>query len=150
MAMNKRDRERLRLAMAHALLNASRPLALADSPLLQEAAVTSIACEHYSGAIIAEELALGDLVREAGKQVVLRLAEDPRLARERAVLETVLAGGSVRSAARALEISREHLSNTAWKTVTAWALDAFEEICSEARRGPGVAPVARSHMTTLR
>ena len=139
--MNERDRERLRLAMAHALLNASRPLALADSPLLQEAAVASIAREHYSGAVIAEELALGDLVREAGKQVVLRLGQDPRLTRERAVLETVLAGGSVRSAARALEISREHLSNTAWKTVTAWVLDAFEEICTNERYGCGNAPV---------
>jgi hypothetical protein len=141
--MNKRDRERLRLAMAHALLNASRPLALADSPLLQEAAVASIAREHYSGAVIAEELALGDLVREAGKQVVLRLGEDPRLARERAVLETVLAGGSVRSAARALEISREHLSNTAWKTVTTWVLDAFEEICATSRRRLGAARLVK-------
>lgn len=148
--MNKRDRERLRLAMAHALLNASRPLALADSPLLQEAAVASIAREHYSGALIAEELALGDLVREAAKQVILRLGGDPRLARERAVLETVLAGGSVRSAARALEISREHLSNTAWKTVTVWVLDAFEEICLKARRGSGSASVATSRVTTLR
>jgi hypothetical protein len=145
--MNKRDRERLRLAMAHALLNASRPLALADSPLLQEAAVASIAREHYSGAVIAEELALGDLVREAGKQVVLRLGQDPRLTRERAVLETVLAGGSVRSAAQALEISREHLSNTAWKTVTAWVLDAFEDICTNARRGN--APVTTSRLISL-
>jgi hypothetical protein len=143
MAMNKRDRERLRLAMAHALLNASRPLALADSPLLQEAAVASIALEHYSEAVIAEELALGDLVREAAQQVVLRLGEDPRLARERAVLETVLAGGSVRSAARALEISREHLSNTAWKTVTAWVLDSFEEICAGSRRTLGTARLVK-------
>jgi hypothetical protein len=139
--MRGRDRERLRLAMAHALLNASRPLALADSPLLQETAVASIAREQYSGAVIAEELALGDLVREAGEQVLLRLGEDPRLARERAVLETVLAGGSVRSAARALEISREHLSNTAWKTVTAWVLYAFEETCAHSRRSPGNGPV---------
>jgi hypothetical protein len=141
--MAKRDRERLRLAMAHALLNASRPLALADSPLLQEAAVASIAREHYSGAVIAEELALGDLVREAGKQVILRLGEDPRLARERAVLETVLAGGSVRSAARSLEISREHLSNTAWKTVTTWVLDSFEEVCATSRRTVGTARLAK-------
>jgi hypothetical protein len=129
--------------MAHALLNASRPLALADSPLLQEAAVASIAREHYSDAVIAEELALGDLVREAAEQVVLRLGEDPRLARERAVLETVLAGGSVRSAARALEISREHLSNTAWKTVTTWVLDSFEEICGSSRRTLGTARLVK-------
>ena len=96
--------------------------------------MASIAREHYSGAVIAEELALGDLVREAGKQVIFRLGEDPRLARERAVLETALASGSVRSAAQALEISREHLSNTAWKTVTGWVLDVFEEICTNSRK----------------
>lgn len=78
------------------------------------------------------------MVREAGKQVVLHLGEDRRLARGRAVLETVLAGGSVRSAANALEISREHLSNTAWKTVTVWVLDAFAEICTTARAGPAM------------
>ena len=41
-------------------------------------------------------------MREAGGQVLARLGGDPRLSRERAVLETVLAAGSVRAAVQAL------------------------------------------------
>jgi hypothetical protein len=135
----RRDQERLRLAVARALLNASRPLVLADNPLLDDPAVARLARERYTGMALAPELALGDLVREAGELVLARLGEDPRLGRERAVLQTVLAGGSVGAAARALGQSREHISNTAWRTATAWVLEAFGEVCEAARpeRGSG-------------
>jgi hypothetical protein len=129
--------------MAHALLNASRPLTLADNPLLDEAAVAQLAEERYSGCVMGRELALGDLAREAGGQVLTRLGNDRRLARERAVIEAVLAGSSVRSVAIALGISREHLSNTAWRTVTDWVLEAFDEASSRARRTGGTRTVVR-------
>jgi hypothetical protein len=126
----RRDRERLRLAIAQALLSASRPLMLADSPLIEEPAVIRLARSRYPDSVVGPELALGDLAREAGERVLSRLGQEPRLTRERAVLETVLAGGSVRSAAQALGVSREHLSNTAWRSCTGWALEAFAELCA--------------------
>jgi hypothetical protein len=146
--MTRRDRERLRLAIARALLNAARPLALADSPLLEEPAVSQFARERYPESLLGPELALGDLVREAGAQVLARLGGDPRLGREHAVLETVLAGGSVRAAAQALGRSREHVSNTAWRNVTAWALEAFEERCRGAR-GAAASAGRRSRISAL-
>lgn len=141
--MTRRDQERARLAVAQALLNAGRPLVLAGSPLIEEVAVLRLARQRYAGGVLAEELALGDLVREAGEAVIQRLGDDPRLARERGVLAAVLAGGSVRSASQALGVSREHLSNTAWKTVTRWVLAAFEERC-HALRSVREAPASRS------
>jgi hypothetical protein len=90
----RRDQERLRLAVARALLNAARPLVLADNPLLDEPAVARLARERYAEMALGAELALGDLVRQAGELVLARLGEDSRLGRERAVLRTVLGGGS--------------------------------------------------------
>ena len=140
--MPRRDQERLRLAVARALLNASRPLVLADNPLLDDPAVARLARERYASLALGAELALGDLVRAAAERVLARLGEDPRLGRERAVLQTVLAGGSVGAAARLLGQSREHISNTAWRTATGWVLEAFGEACAEARgeRGGGRRP----------
>lgn len=132
--MTRRDRARLRLAMAQALLQASRPLRLADNPLLEGPAVAQLARERYPGRVLGFELALGDLVREAGELLLARLGDDPRLARERAVLATVLAGGSVGAAADALGITRAHLSSSAWKRVTTWTLEAFEERGAAVRR----------------
>lgn len=125
--MTRRDRVRLRLAMAHALLQASRPLRLADNPLLDEPAVAQLARERYPERVLGLELALGDLAREAGELVLARLGDDQRMARERAVLATVLAGGSVGAAAETLGITRAHLSSSSWKLVTGWTLEAFEE-----------------------
>jgi hypothetical protein len=123
----------MRLAVAQALLNASRPLVLANNPLLEDTAVVQRARERYGDAVLAEELALGDLVREAGELVLARLGDDPRLGRERAVLQTVLRDGSGGAAARALGQSREHISNTAWRTATGWVLEAFGEAGAGAR-----------------
>jgi hypothetical protein len=138
--MTRRDRERARLGVAQALLNAGRPLILADSPLLDETAVGRKARERYPGSLLGDELALGDLVREAAELVLRRLGDDPRLARERGLLATVLAGGSVNGAAAALGVSRAHLSNSSWRTVTGWVLDAFEELC-KVQPDPRSAPV---------
>jgi hypothetical protein len=136
----RRDQERLRLAVARALLNTGRPLVLADNPLLDQPAVARLARERYARMALGAELALGDLVRQAGELVLARLGDDPRLGRERAVLQTVLAGGSVGAAARALGQSREHISNTAWRTATGWVLEALGEVCAEGRpeRGGGL------------
>jgi hypothetical protein len=147
--MTRRDKERQRLAVAKALLNASRPLVLADNPLLDEPAVGRLARERYPDSVLAEELALGDLVREAAEIVRARMGKDPRLLRERAVLESVLAGGSVWGAARALGISREHLSNSSWRVVTLWVLEAFEAVCGATRRGDGQRTKVDSRLSVL-
>jgi hypothetical protein len=124
--MRRSELERKRLAMAGALLNARRLLLLSDNPLLDEAPVGRLAAERYQNAIMGRELALSDLVLEAGRRVLERMQGDQRLEREAIVLGIVLEGGSVRAAALRLGRSREHISNTAWRTVTLWVLEEFE------------------------
>ncbi|MBI5289533.1 MAG: hypothetical protein HY873_11240 [Chloroflexi bacterium] len=133
--MRRTDRERRRLAMAHALRNAQRLLNLSDNPLVDEPAVRRLAAERYGDAVMKEELALSDVVLACANTVLQRVGDDRRLEREAALLRTVIAGGSVCSAAKALGLSREHLSNTAWRTVSGWVLDEFE-----ASKGGSVSP----------
>jgi hypothetical protein len=88
--------------------------------------VRRIAVERYQDAVMRDELALSDAITDAARRVLARLGGDTRLRREAALLQGVLDGGSVQSAARQLGLSREHLSNTAWRTVTAWVLEEFD------------------------
>ncbi len=131
--MRRTDRERRRLAIASALRNAQRPLNLSDNVLIEEAAVRTRAAERYQASVMRDELALSDLVIESAKSVLAQLRHDARLTREATVLETVIADGSVQLAARRLARSREHISNTAWRTVTGWVLDEFERRSSVRR-----------------
>ena len=80
--------------------------------------------------------------------ILQRLGDDPRLGRKRVVLCLVLAGESVGAAARQLGISREHLSNTAWRTVSAWVLDAFEQL-GAAPSTPEAAAARRGRVSVL-
>ncbi len=132
--MRRTERERKRLAMASALRNANRLLNLSDNPLVDEPGVRKLAAERYPGTVMADELALSDLVTESARSLLEALRPDRRLAREATVLEAVLSGASVQSAARQLALSREHVSNTTWRTVTDWALDEFERRISAGGR----------------
>jgi hypothetical protein len=124
--MRRTDGERRRLAIAHALRNAQRLLNLSDNPLVETAPVRRLAAERYGDAVMGEELALSDLVLDCARRVLQRLGDDRRLEREAALLRTVIDGGSVQAAAKTLGLSREHLSNTAWRTVSAWVSEEFE------------------------
>jgi hypothetical protein len=125
--MRRTEQERKRLAIAGALLNARRLLILSENPLIDEPLVGQLAEERYADAIMSRELALSDLALASGQSVLQRIQGDQRMAREATVLATVLEGGSVQEAARRLGRSREHTSNTAWRTVTLWVLDDFQK-----------------------
>jgi hypothetical protein len=141
--MRRTDRERRRLAVAHALRNAARLLNLSDNPLTDEPTVRRVAGERYSDAVMREELALSDVVLDCARRVLQRLGDDRRLEREATLLRAVLEGSSVQAAAKALGLSREHLSNTAWRTVTLWVLDEFEAQSEPGKRSLQLREVRR-------
>ena len=126
--MRRTEQERKRLAIAGALLNARRLLILSENPLIDEPLVGQLAEERYADAIMSRELALSDLALASGHSVLQRIQGDQRMAREATVLATVLEGGSVQAAATRIGRSREHTSNTVWRTVTSWVLDDFQNL----------------------
>jgi hypothetical protein len=131
--MRRSDRERKRLAVASALRNANRLLNLSDNALIEEGSVHALARERYPGLVMNEEMALSDEILASAKAVHECISRDARLNREAVVLAIVLEKGSVQAAARTLRLSREHVSNTLWRTVTGWVLDEFERRVGRSR-----------------
>ena len=121
------ERERLRLAVADALLNHRRLLRLAENPLAYDPLIGSLASrEPYVNSPLGRELAVSHTIVACGQSLLSRIEGHELLRREATVLATVLAGQSISAAAASMHISREHLSNTAWRTVCTWIADEWQ------------------------
>ncbi len=81
--MRRTEQERKRLAVPSALRNARRLLLLSDNPLIEETTVAALPAERYANAILAQELALSDLVLACGERMLERIRGDRRLERRR-------------------------------------------------------------------
>src|SRR3990172_5026029 len=95
------EKERMRLAVADALLYHRRLLRLAENPLAYDPLVASVASrEPYLHSPLGRELALSDTIVACGESVLSRIKNNELLSREATVLAAVLAGRSISAAAK--------------------------------------------------
>ncbi len=121
------ERERMRLAVADAFLHHRKLLRLAENPLAYDPLITSAASrEPYVDSPLGRELAVSDTIVACAESVFARIKGHELLSREATVLAAVLKGQSISAAAASMQISREHVSNTAWRNVCIWVAEEWQ------------------------